>query len=271
VPIRASHLHLACRGFVLGAFALLERADVPLKLERRGSLVELRPQVRTVVEATAWELRRREDTTLALEELARLPEARVFTTAEAGPFRTALLPLLVETAERCAGLDWHDDAFEAAYERLEETIFEPPRRLCALAPLVGISTPFCVDLRDAVRVRPAVDGELEEHWAEAQRLLPRDFGREVDRYCVLEIAGEIDEPRPLAPVVARVVAALREATGAPAAAPSVLVWLDGKPYAAERTPAQAAFQPAGEPTRLDRFRAARAGELLASAPAKVAA
>lgn len=270
MTIRAPHLHLACRGFVLGAFAFLERADVPLELERRGALLELRPQVRAVVEAKAWELRHREDAALALDELARLPAASLFTTAEAGPFRTALLPLLVETAERCAGLDWHDDAFELSYALLEETLFDPPRRLRALAPLVGISTPFCVELRDAVRVRPAVEGELESHWTEAQRLVPAAFGREVDRYCVLEIAGEVDEPQAVAPVVARAVAALREATGAPAAAPAVLVWLDDRPYAAERTPAQAAFQPAGEPTRLDRFRAARAGELLAGPPAKIA-
>jgi hypothetical protein len=270
MTIRAPHLHLACRGFALGAFAFLERADVPLELERRGAVVELRPQVRAVVEAKAWELRHSPDATLALEELARTPAASVFTAADAGPFRTALLPLLVETAERCAGLDWHDDAFDAAYALLEETIFDPPRRLRALAPLVGLSTPFCVELREAVRVRPAVEGELESHWAEARRLIPPDFGREVDRYCVLEIAGDVDEPRAVAPVVARAIAALREATRAPAAAPAVLVWLDDRPYAAERTPAQAAFQPVGEPTRLDRFRAAHAGELLAGAPAKIA-
>ncbi len=219
MAVRAPHLHLTLRSFCLGAFVFLGRAleegdDLPFAFEehvQRGgpALYEYRPLVRTFVESRASALAGREDARIALDELLREPAAAIFARAHAGPrpseeqalFRTVLLSLLISTAESCGGFDWDDVSFERAYAELERSLFGAARAYAAVAPLVGISVVTQVELGDGIRIRAAATGELAHHWPEAQGLLPRDFGREIDRYCVLELerALEAVEDAPDAP------------------------------------------------------------------------
>ena len=282
---RAPQLHLALRAFTLGAFAYLLRElddageTLPFAFEeherRDGpTLYEYRPLVREFVELRAARLRGREDASIALEELGREPAAAIYARAHAGRdpseddavFRTVLLDLLLRVAEACGGFDWDDEAFDREYAGLERSLFGEHRTYTAVAPLVGVSTGVQRVLSDDLRVRAAADGELARHWPEARGLLPHGFGREPDLYCVVELrsALEAGEDVPDAPAeIADVVSALRLATAAPlAAGPVLFETLDGRPYGIRPVLPIAATQPPGEPTRLDEFRGALAGELL---------
>ncbi len=286
MAVRAPHLHLTLRAFCLGAFVHLGRAleegdELPFAFEehvqRDGpALYEYRPLVRTFVETRARELAAREDARLALDELLREPAAAIFARAHAGPrpteeqalFRTVLLALLLATAEACGGFDWDDVAFERAYAELERSLFGSSRAYAAVAPLVGISVTTQVELGNGLRMRASATGELARHWPEAQGLLPAGFGRETDRYCVLELerALEAGEDPPDAPAeLADAVTAIRLATAAPVSAGPVLFErLDWRPFGIRPVLPIAATQPPGEPTRLDSFRATLAQELLAA-------
>ena len=71
-----------------------------------------------------------------------------------------------------------------------------------------------------LRVRAASDGELARHWPEAKGLLPTGFGREPDRYCVIELRASLGpgDDVPDAPAeIADAVSAIRLATAAPLA------------------------------------------------------
>ena len=284
MPIRSPHLHDALRSFTLGAFAFLlreleESGDLPFALEehaqRRGpALYEYRPLVRGFVEERAQRLRGRQDAVLALEELGRLPAAAIFARAHAGPrpseeealCRTVLLALVVSTAEACGGFDWDDAAFERAYAELEHSLFGERRAYAAVAPLTGLVVNTQLELATGLRVRAAATGELARHWPEAQGLLPTDFGREADRYCVLELRvglGVGEEPPDAPAEIADAVSAIRLATAAPlAAGPVLFETLDGRSFGIRPVLPIAATQPPGEATRLDGFRGALAGELL---------
>jgi hypothetical protein len=191
--------------------------------------------------------------------------------------RTVLVPLLVSTAEACVGFDWDDVAFGKAYAGLERLLFGEQRAYSAIAPLVGLTAGGAVELGRGVRVRPAASGELTASWPDAGRLLPRDFGREVDRTLVLELECELESTACLVPDApaefGRAVSALRLATpGALAAGPVVFERLDWRPYGIRPLPATAAQVPPGEATRLDPFRAPLVVELqgrLAEAPAEL--
>jgi hypothetical protein len=244
VPSRAPHLHDALRSFALGAFAFLLREleegdELPFAFEehvQRGgpALYDYRPLVRGFVEERESRLRGREDALIALEELGREPAAAIFARAHAGPepseddalFRTVLLGLLVSTAEACGGFDWDDEAFEQAYGELERSLFGGRRSYRAVAPLVGLSAGVQLELAPGLRVRAVADNELARHWPEARGLLPKGFGREADRYCVLELRSALaadDVEPPDAPAeIADAVTALRLATAAPVAAGPVL-------------------------------------------------
>lgn len=285
MAVRAPHLHHALRGFVLGAFAYLVRElddegeSLPFAFEEHSSrdrpaLYEYRPLVRDFVEARVDRLRGRDDATIALEELAREPAAGIYARAHAGAgpseddalFRTVLVDLLLRVAEACGGFDWDDTSFDRAYAELERSLFGEHRAYVAVAPLVGISTGTERHLGDGIRVRAAADGELARHWPEATGLLPTGFGREVDRFCVLELRSRLaaGEEVPDAPAeLADAVSALRLATAAPlAAGPVLFETLDGRPYGIRPVLPIAATQPPGEPTRLDEFRSPLAAELL---------
>ena len=282
---RSPQLHHALRAFTLGAFAYLLRElddageSLPFAFEEhegkdRPAFYEYRPLVRDFVEARAQRLRGREDALIALEELGREPAAGIYARAHAGRdpseddalFRTVLVDLLIRVAEACGGFDWDDESFDRAYAELERSLFGERRAYTAVAPLVGISTGVQRELGAAMRVRAAADGELARHWPEARGLLPQGFGREADRYCVIELRAALgsDEDVPDAPAeIADAVSAIRLATDAPlAAGPVLFETLDGRPYGIRPVLPIAATQPPGEATRLDEFRAPLAAELL---------
>ncbi len=283
--MRAPQLQLVLRGFVLGAFAFLLREledageGLPFAFDEHGqkdgpALYEYRPLVRGFVDERAARLRGRDDALIALDELRREPAAAIFARAHAGPkpsedealFRTILLGLLNSTAEACGGFDWDDAAFDRAYATLESSLFGEHRAYRAVAPLVGISVVTQLELVPGLRLRAFAEGELARHWPEASSLLPRDFGREADRYCVLELRANLmagEDAPDVAAEIADAVSAIRLATAAPlAAGPVIFETLDGRPFGIRPVLPIAATQPPGEADRLDTFRGALAGELL---------
>jgi hypothetical protein len=284
--VRAPHLFETLRGFCLGSFrallAELERgAELPFAFEEHSSydkpaLYEYRPLVKPFIEHRAHTLRDRPDARLAVDELQREPAAAIFARAHAGPrasehealFGSVLLPLLMSTAETCGGFDWDDGAFARAYAELERALFGKGHQYGAVAPLVGLTTGgTTIELGNDMRVRVAATGELAKLWPEANGLLPADFGREPDRLCVLELERALEtgatEPPDAPGEFADAVTAIRLATAAPVAAGPVLFErLDWRPYGIRAVLPIASTQPAGEPTRLDSFRAALAADLL---------
>jgi hypothetical protein len=193
---RAPHLYTSLRGFALGAFVLLGReleegAELPVAFEehlgRHGpALYEYRPLVRSFIEKREASLFALPDAALALEELRREPAAAIFARAHAGA------RLVIATAEACGGFDWDDSAFDRAYLELEGSLFGEHRAYTALAPVIGLSLGRGADLAEGLRVRLAEAGELARHWPEATGLLPLEFGREIDRLCVLELQRTLE-------------------------------------------------------------------------------
>jgi hypothetical protein len=282
---RSPSLLRALRAFCLGAFfelgrELEEGAELPISLAEhvspnRPTLYEYRPLVGAFVEARADRLARREDALEALAALKDEPAAGIFARAHAGTRtsedealrRTVLVPLLVRTAEGCGGFDWEDSAFERAYADLERSLFGATRAYGAVVPLVGLSAGATIELGDGLRVRHAATGELQASWPEAQRLIPRDFGREVDRTLVLELETDLEGTACVVPdapaAVGRAITVLRLVTaGAIAAGPVVFERLDWRPYDVRPAPPLAAQVPPGEPTRLDPFRARLVAQLV---------
>ena len=282
--MRSPLLYDTLRRFCLGAFALFHRdldagVDLPFAFEEHGSygrptLYEYRPLVRGFVEARAERLYEREDVLAAVDDLLREPAARIFARAHEGAtpdegralYGSVLVPLLVRTAEGCGGFDWDDRAFDRAYAELESSFYGDGHAYGAVAPLVGVTCGPGIDLGDGVRVRVAATGELAAMWPEATGLLPRDFGREADRLCVLELERSLEpgaEDVPDAPgELADAVTSLRLATAAPlAAGPVLFERLDWRPYGIRPVLPIAATAPPGEPTRLDAFRASVAAKL----------
>src|SRR5438477_3624710 len=251
--MRAPHLYDTLRRFCLGAFAVFTReledgADLPFAFEEHGSygrptLYEYRPLVRGFVEARAERLFARDDVRQAVADLQREPAARIFARAHEGVtpdegralYRSVLVPLLVRTAEGCGGFDWDDSAYDRAYAELEESLFGDGHAYGAVAPLVGISCGAGIELGGGIRVRAAATGELASMWPEATGLLPRDFGREPDRLCVLELERSLEQGAELVPdapgELADAVTALRLGAALPVAAGPVLFErLDWRPY-----------------------------------------
>src|SRR5579864_5632578 len=279
--MRSPHLHDTLRRFCLGAFAVFTRdledgVDLPFAFEEHGSygrptLYEYRPLVRGFVEARTERLFARVDVQDAVSDLLREPAARIFARAHEGDvrderravYRSVLVPLLVRTAEGCGGFDWDDSAFARAYEELETSLYGEGHSYGAVAPLIGLSVGTQIELGDGIRVRVAATGELAAMWPEAAGLLPRDFGREPDRLCVLELERSVADEAPDAPgELADAVTALRLATAAPVAAGPVLFErIDWRPYGIRPVLPIAATAPPGEPTRLDPFRASVAARL----------
>jgi hypothetical protein len=281
--MRSPALHDTLYRFCLGAFSAFHKdldlgADLPFAFEEHGTygrptLYEYRPLVRGFVEARADRLFARDDVRAAVADLQREPAARIFARAhDTGSdearalYRSVLVPLLVRTAEGCGGFDWDDGSFERAYAELEESLFGDAHSYGAVAPLVGISCGVQIELGDGIRVRLAAPGELAAMWPEATGLLPRDFGRETDRLCVIELERGVERGTDLVPdapgELADAITALRLATEAPVAAGPVLFErLDWRPHGIRPVLPIAATPPPGEPTRLDPFRASVAEKL----------
>src|SRR5262249_52339039 len=151
------------------------------------------------------------------------PAARIYEDL----YRSVLVPLLVRTAEGCGGFDWDDVAFDRAFAELEESLYGDGHSYGAVAPLIGVSIgSSSVDLGDGIHVRQGASGELASMWPGAGGLLPRAFGREPDRLCVVELARPVEHGSvevPDAPgELADAVSAVRLATSAPVAAGPVL-------------------------------------------------
>jgi hypothetical protein len=275
---RSPDLFRALRAFCLGAFFDLgmeveKGADIPVALAEhsgpdRPTLYEYRPLVGAFVEARAHRLGLRDDAREALTALKDEPAAGIFAQAHSEEHvgedealrRTILLPLLVRVAESCSGFDWDDVVFERAYRELEHSLFGERRAYTALAPLVGLTAGGTIELGRGICVRAAATGEFAASWPEANRLLPKDFGREVDRTLVLELECDLDVTACQAPDAPAefglAVSALRLATpGAVAAGPVLFERLDWRPYGVRPLPPLAAQIPPGEATRLDPFRA----------------
>ncbi len=277
--LRAPHLYESLRGFCLAAFAAERGAQVPFAFEEhttRGgpSLYEYRPLVRGFVEEQSPTLRRLPDARDAIDDLKREPAAAIFARAHAGLsetgedalFRSILVPMLTWTAERCGGFDWNDEAFDAAYQDLEQTLFGSARTYVALAPVIGLSAANDADLGGGITLRPIVAGEISQLWPEAQGLMPPEFGRDTDRLLLLELRRELEpdevEPPDAAAELADAVTALRLATaGAIAAGPVVFERLDYRPLRIAPLLPIAATQPRGDATRLDAVRARLAADL----------
>jgi hypothetical protein len=286
VVVRAPNLHSHLRAFCLGTFRALladiERgAELQFAFEEHSLYAkpapyEYRPLVKPFIEHRAHTLRKRPDAQFAVEELLRQPAATIFARAHAGPrareeealFASVLLPLLMDTAEICGGFDWDDDAFDRCYAELERALFGERHQYGAVAPLIGLTTGGAtIELGRGLRVRLAATGELAKMWPEASGLLPADFGREPDRLCVLELERSLEtgatEPPDAPGELADAITAIRLATAAPVAAGPVLFErLDWRPYGIRPVVPIAATQPAGEPERLDSFRATVAADLL---------
>lgn len=282
--IRSPLLHQALRAFCLGAFASVVRelddgGDVPFAFEEhhgagRPVLYEYRPLVRPFLEARADSLAALPDAREALAELEREPAAGIFARAHADGdsrarealLRSLLLPLLAETAERCGGFDWNDEAFERSYGGLEESMFGSQRAYGAVAPLVGLSAGGRLDLGGGVRIRHVAAGEIAALWPQARGLLPEGFEREPDRLCVLELEQPLAEGAaspPDAPgELADAVTALRLATsGAIAAGPVLFERLDWRPYGVRPVLPIAATVPPGAAVRVDLVTAERVSRL----------
>ncbi|HUZ98584.1 MAG TPA: hypothetical protein VMU74_04420 [Gaiellaceae bacterium] len=262
--MRSPHLYDSLRRFCLGAFAVFHGQDVPFAFDEHApSFYEYRPLVKGFIEGQAERLRSRADVQEALDDLAREPLARVYKDA----YRTVLVPLLVRVAEGCGGFDWDDVAFDRAYEEAEALLFGSGHAYGAIAPLVGLSCGSDIELGQGMRVRQSATGEFAALWPESSGLLPRDFGREVDRACVLELERQLESGAHDAPdapgELADAVTAIRLATAAPVAAGPVLFErLDWRPFGIRPVLPIAATPPPGEPTRLDPFRAQVAAKLI---------
>ena len=262
--MRSPHLYDTLRRFCLGAFAVFHGEPLPFSFEEHApSFYEYRPLVKSFIEGQAERLRPREDVQAALDDLAREPLARVYKDA----YRTVLVPLLVRVAEGCGGFDWDDAAYDRAYEETEALLFGSGHAYGAVAPLVGLSCGSAIELGEGLRMRQHAAGELAALWPESSGLLPRDFGREIDRSCVLELERGLEpgaEEAPDAPgELADAVTAIRLATAAPVAAGPVLFErLDWRPFGIRPVLPIASTPPPGEPTRLDPFRAQVAAKLI---------
>lgn len=262
--MRSPHLYDSLRRFCLGAFAVFHGEQLPFAFEEHApSFYEYRPLVRGFIEGQAERLRPREDVQAALDDLGREPAARVYMDI----YRGILVPLLIRVAEGCGGFDWDDAVFDRAYEEMESRLFGDGHAYGAIAPLVGISCGAAIELGDGLRVRPSASGELSALWPEASGLLPRDFGREVDRMCVIELERSLAQGEDEAPdtpgELADAITAIRLATAAPVAAgPVIFERLDWQPLGVRSVLPIAATQPPGEPTRLDAFRAPVAARLI---------
>ena len=243
------------------------------------ALYEYRPLVRAFVEERAPRLRGRDDALIALEELQREPAAAIFARAHAGPRPSRGRGALPHRPARPAHLAPRRRAAASTGTTRRSTAPTPSSsarssasvaRYAAVAPLVGhLGRRPSSSSRPGLRVRAVADGELARHWPEAGSLVPQDFGRETDRYCVLELRAALAAARirptrpPRSPTPSARSGSRRPRRSRP-----------GRCCSRRSTGARSASgpccrsprpQPPGEATRLDSFRGALAGELLLAA------
>ncbi len=243
---------------------------------RAPSLYEYRPLVSNFVEARAERLAASDDARIAIDELRREPAAAIFARAHAGVkpteeealLRTVLLPLLIKTAEACGGFDWDDGAFDHAYADFERSLFGERRAYAAVTPVIGISAPVQLDLGRGIRLRPSATGELADAVARGARPAPSRFRpRARPALRARARAGARRRGRS-----SRRTRRGRSATSSPRSglrprrrwppAPFCSSGSTGGRSASGPCCPIAATQPAGEPTRLDAFRARLTSDLI---------
>ncbi|MGI9657910.1 MAG: hypothetical protein ACR2OD_03295 [Gaiellaceae bacterium] len=276
---RSPQLHEALRLFCLGCFFDISReleggaaVEVELVEHRTGtlSLFEYNERVAAFIDERAARLLAREDAVRALSALKLEPATGIVSqghldageSEDATMRRSVLLPLLNDVAAACEGFDWSDNAFAAAYAKLEDRLFGEAHVHRAIAPLIGLTARGGLELGGGARVRHARHGELAA--AQDAGQLPAHFGREQDRCLVLEVDTLTHAPIPPdAPAtVGTALSTLRlTVPGAIAAGPVIVEFLDDHVYGLRSVPDIAHQVPTGESTRLDSFRGRIAGEV----------
>ena len=181
-----------------------------------------------------------------------------------------LWPLLVRIAEREGTFDYSDEAFDAAYGRVEHDVVKTRHRFEALVPLTGILVSHPpVELGPGVELLRMTADDVARDWPEAHGLVPSHFGREPDRLCALLVSAELDPQRGDVPpdatsIAAAAILALRLVSGGAIATGSLLFErLDLAPRAVRPLPPDAATPPHGESVRLDQHALAVARALCA--------
>jgi hypothetical protein len=262
--------------FVQAAFSQLARdiaagQEVPFAIEELGSgegprLYDYHPLFDRFIEERSSRIRSLADFRRAIEAVMADSGALAFARAHC-PDATSdeervrivfLWPLLVRIAEREGTFDYSDEAFDAAYGRVEHDVVKTRHRFEALVPLTGVlvSNPPA-DLGAGVELLRMTAEDLARDWPESHGLAPPRFGREPDRLCALLIGAELDPKQGDAPpdatkVASAAILALRLVSGGSIAGGSLLFErLDLAPRAVRPLPPEAATAPPGESVRLD--------------------
>src|SRR4051794_22513989 len=264
------------RHFVQAAFSHLARdiaagQEVPFAIEELGSgdgprLYDYHPLFDRFIDERSSRIRALADYRRAIEAVAADGGALAFARAQA-PDATSdeervrlvfLWPLLVRIAEREGTFDYSDEAFDAAYGRVEHDVVKTRHRFEALVPLTGVLvTNPPADLGAGVELLRVTAEDLSRDWPESHGLTPPLFGREPDRLCALLISAELDPKRGDAPpdatkIAGAAILALRLVSGGSIAGGSLLFErLDRAPRAVRPLPPDAATAPPGESVRLD--------------------
>ena len=283
MAVRSQSLQRALRCFCLGGFNLLgsEGAELPFAFEEHSAPGRTLP-VR--VPAARAQLRRGARGTPGARattrgsrsrSCAREPAAAIFARAHAGVkpteeealLRTVLLPLLVKTAEACGGFDWDDNAFDHAYADFERSLFGERRAYAARHAGDRDLGSSPARSRPRHSTAPGGDRRAASPLARGARAAPSGL-RPRARPSLRARAGAGASPRAVEPP-GRAGGDRRRRHRAQAC--------DGGPGRGRPRPASsgstggrsasgpslpiAATQPAGEPTRLDAFRARLASDL----------
>ena len=174
-------------------------------------------------------------------------------------FRSILLPMLTVDGRALRRLRLARRRVRRRVRRLRADALRHGADVCrARAASSGSPPGSDVELGGGIRCAPSSPGEISQLWPEARGLMPPEFGRDVDRLLVLELARELDaadaEPPDAAAELADAVTALRLATaGAIAAGPVVFERLDFRPLRDLAAPADRGDAAArrGDPARQD--------------------
>ena len=169
----------------------------------------------------------------------------------------------------CGGFDWDDSAFERAYAELEAALFGEGHQYGALAPLIGITTGGAtIELGADMRIRLAATGELAKLLARGERACcpPTSAVRPTASPSSSSSAhsNRARPSRPTRPASSPTRSrAIRLATaGAHRGRPCALRAPGLAPLRSSSRAADRRNAAAGEPTRLDSFRAPLAADLL---------
>ena len=272
--MRAPHLHDTLRRFCLGAFAVFTRdledgVDLPVRV--RGAR-HVRPADALRVPAARARLRRGAGRAAlragrrpgAVADLLREPAARIFAHAHEGDVQRRAARRLPQRARAAAGAHRRGlRRLRLGRHRLRARVRGARGLALRRGPLVrrgrAAGRPLGRHADRARRRDPRArrrHGRARGDVARGGGLLPRNFGREPDRICVLELERSLASGTNEAPdapgELADAITAIRLATAAPVAAGPVLFErLDWRPL---RDPSRAADRGDGSARRADAAR-----------------